>query len=370
MAAKGITQEDVWNAADKLLMEGARPTIERIREEIGSGSPNTVTPLLNAWFKRLHERIKDPMAFKAPGPPPPVMPDAIHRASTMMWEAATTEARQDFDERLQARLVEGMEAALANVEAERARAAQAESAAFEAVAHSRRLEQDLASLTESFDAERIARDALKSRLDIAEGRIEELSAQVARGANQLTTERAEAQRLVKAAEARVDLAEERSSAAQRRAGLEIEAARAQRIDADKKAEAAVRRAEIAEERLRVAAEQASEAQAKASHEITRLSLAAQLSANEASQQSALLQAAQAELVTARSSIEVVNANLERSRSTVDQLRDEMRDKERELGVSIGRADAANELLKSMGAERAVGHAKAGKGPQSRGGDSK
>ena len=41
---RGIDQDDVWKAADALLIEGARPTIERIRQKIGRGSPNTVSP--------------------------------------------------------------------------------------------------------------------------------------------------------------------------------------------------------------------------------------------------------------------------------------------------------------------------------------
>ncbi|WP_196360993.1 DNA-binding protein, partial [Achromobacter xylosoxidans] len=41
--ATGITEQDVWRAADALLLEGARPTIERVRQKIGRGSPNTVS---------------------------------------------------------------------------------------------------------------------------------------------------------------------------------------------------------------------------------------------------------------------------------------------------------------------------------------
>ena len=38
--SRGITENDVWQAADALLLEGARPTIERVRQKIGRGSPN------------------------------------------------------------------------------------------------------------------------------------------------------------------------------------------------------------------------------------------------------------------------------------------------------------------------------------------
>ena len=64
--ARGITETDVWTASDALLLEGARPTIERVRQKIGRGSPNTVSPYLDTWFKSLGARIKDPGAFSTP----------------------------------------------------------------------------------------------------------------------------------------------------------------------------------------------------------------------------------------------------------------------------------------------------------------
>lgn len=55
---RGISQQDVFDAADALLERGERPTIERVRREIGRGSPNTVNPLLDAWWQSLSERLK------------------------------------------------------------------------------------------------------------------------------------------------------------------------------------------------------------------------------------------------------------------------------------------------------------------------
>jgi hypothetical protein len=46
--SRGITAGDVERAADALLREGDRPTIEKIRAKIGRGSPNTINPLLDA----------------------------------------------------------------------------------------------------------------------------------------------------------------------------------------------------------------------------------------------------------------------------------------------------------------------------------
>ncbi|CAB3929499.1 DNA-binding protein [Achromobacter insolitus] len=87
--ATGITETDVWSAADALLLEGARPTIERVRQKIGRGSPNTVSPYLETWFRSLGARIKDPGAFAAPA----AVPDPIAQAAAHFWEAALSEAR-------------------------------------------------------------------------------------------------------------------------------------------------------------------------------------------------------------------------------------------------------------------------------------
>ncbi|QVQ28186.1 DNA-binding protein [Achromobacter deleyi] len=89
--ATGITESDVWAAADALLLEGARPTIERVRQKIGRGSPNTVSPHLETWFRSLGARIKDPRAFAAP----PEVPDPIAQAAAHFWEAALTAARAE-----------------------------------------------------------------------------------------------------------------------------------------------------------------------------------------------------------------------------------------------------------------------------------
>ena len=41
---RGVQREDVWAAADAVLLAGEKPTLERVRQPLGSGSPNTVGP--------------------------------------------------------------------------------------------------------------------------------------------------------------------------------------------------------------------------------------------------------------------------------------------------------------------------------------
>lgn len=100
--ATGITETDVWTAADALLLEGARPTIERVRQKIGRGSPNTVSPHLETWFRALGARIKDPGAFAAA----PAIPDPVAQAAAHFWETALAEARAEQAETYRRRWAE------------------------------------------------------------------------------------------------------------------------------------------------------------------------------------------------------------------------------------------------------------------------
>ena len=55
--ARGITELDVHRAADALVAKGERPTVERVRAHLGTGSPNTVTRLLETWWQSLGSRL-------------------------------------------------------------------------------------------------------------------------------------------------------------------------------------------------------------------------------------------------------------------------------------------------------------------------
>ena len=56
--ARGITETDVHTAADELVAAGERPTVERIRAHLGTGSPNTVTRHLDTWWQALGGRLE------------------------------------------------------------------------------------------------------------------------------------------------------------------------------------------------------------------------------------------------------------------------------------------------------------------------
>lgn len=97
--SRGVSQAEVTQAADLLLLEGVRPTIEKIRVRLGRGSPNTVSPMLDHWFATVGKRMEG-HGFGAQsasaGLPPPVA-----QLARELWEAALAQAdsaqRQTFE---------------------------------------------------------------------------------------------------------------------------------------------------------------------------------------------------------------------------------------------------------------------------------
>lgn len=101
-ATRSVQKEDVWQAADALLLEGKRPTIERVRQKIGRGSPNTVSPMLEAWFATLGPRLGaggggsvlngEPDSALGNGLPP-----VLVQALQQVWEQVQAQAAQAAD---------------------------------------------------------------------------------------------------------------------------------------------------------------------------------------------------------------------------------------------------------------------------------
>ncbi|MBD9467769.1 DNA-binding protein [Pseudoxanthomonas sp. PXM01] len=84
----GISETDVHQAADALVAQGERPTIERIRAHLGTGSPNTVTRWLETWWQRLDERLRAGASGLAAGNPPA----DVAALAQQWWEVAVTHA--------------------------------------------------------------------------------------------------------------------------------------------------------------------------------------------------------------------------------------------------------------------------------------
>jgi hypothetical protein len=109
--AKGITQAQVDTAADALVVAGERPTVDRIRAFLGTGSPNTVTRMLETWWQSLGARLTAQQErVTLPG-----VPESVAVLATQLWDAA-----------LEAAQAEASQSCSAQMDAIAARAAQLE----------------------------------------------------------------------------------------------------------------------------------------------------------------------------------------------------------------------------------------------------
>jgi len=82
---RGITQDQV--AADAILGAGENPTVDKVRAELGTGSPNTVTRMLDVWRNQLGERLRQLSAL-------PELPTPVGQAMMGLWQLATEHASQ------------------------------------------------------------------------------------------------------------------------------------------------------------------------------------------------------------------------------------------------------------------------------------
>src|SRR5580658_6377086 len=79
---------DVQRAADALLRQGRKPSVAAIREQLGGGSPNTITPLLAKYWEKLGSRLGDgPESLER-------VPEALARVTELLWRRAREEARE------------------------------------------------------------------------------------------------------------------------------------------------------------------------------------------------------------------------------------------------------------------------------------
>jgi chromosome segregation ATPase len=79
---------DVQRAADALLRQGRKPSVAAIREHLGGGSPNTITPLLAKYWEKLGSRLGEgPESLER-------VPEALARVTELLWRRALEEARE------------------------------------------------------------------------------------------------------------------------------------------------------------------------------------------------------------------------------------------------------------------------------------
>lgn len=79
--AVGVPENEVYAAADAVLARGERPTVERVRLELGRGSPARVGGLLDQWWAGLAERLSGETRL-------PTLPAEVSQAFVAVWQQA------------------------------------------------------------------------------------------------------------------------------------------------------------------------------------------------------------------------------------------------------------------------------------------
>lgn len=159
---RGVQESDVWAAADALIAQGLRPTIERVRQQIGRGSPNTVSPMLETWFATLGQRLG--VAGDSGHAVPSAVPDVMQRLAQELWEHAQAEALTVADAALQQRS-EALESAVEQSQAREEQLVQREASLLaqkqamdQALQLSQAQSQDLARRLDEMQQQVIERD--------------------------------------------------------------------------------------------------------------------------------------------------------------------------------------------------------------------
>lgn len=61
-----VSEFKLRSAADRLMGQGVRPTVERVRQELGRGAPHVLGRLLDHWFRDLAVRLDRKSDFGVP----------------------------------------------------------------------------------------------------------------------------------------------------------------------------------------------------------------------------------------------------------------------------------------------------------------
>jgi hypothetical protein len=240
--APRIKAEDVFQAADALLVDGHRPTIDRVRMKLGRGSPNTINEHLDAWWSTLGARLRD-----LPGQVLPGLPDAVTTSLVQLWNLAVRESHQALLSSLQERETAYATTASeldqrAAAIAERERALQESRAALEsALVSAQRHLEETQRRGQQLEAELRAREETIALLTARESdlrvQVEALRGQVQNDMSTRLAEQVEQQRRAAADEARalreIDRARQESKEALRRAAVSEKALQARAIDLER-----------------------------------------------------------------------------------------------------------------------------------------
>lgn len=203
--AVGVPENDVFAAADAVLARGERPTVERVRLELGRGSPARVGALLDQWWDQLAGRLRG--ETRLPG-----LPAEVAQAFVAIWQQATLMAQGVAEQALDSQrqvLAEEREALGALEARARLEVVQAQQQTAEAVITRQRVETRLADLEQllgqrqaQIDDLRAQRDELQAQRDESHAHLIEVRQQLHNSREQAEQARIEQQRYTRDVEDR------------------------------------------------------------------------------------------------------------------------------------------------------------------------
>jgi len=267
MARSGVQQHQIADAAYALLMEGVRPTVEKVRHRLGTGSPNTISPMLDDWFKTtlpglLRER---PAANEVEG-----LPAAAVNAFRLTWTTALKEAAAQVEKSLEdeRQALREAESDLAQQRAQIAREGEGLSMREEAMQETVRVaHEQAADMRRQVDELSTRGQHLQQTIDQLQGRGAALEQQLQEGQNalRLAREKLDEQAARHAQERQRDA--ERAAANERRHLQEIDRARSETAKVQQQLQDAQAAHRATSEKLEVAREAAERRQRELSETV-------------------------------------------------------------------------------------------------------
>lgn len=241
MARSGVTYEDVQRAIDELLARGDAPSVQKIREILGTGSYTTISDHLRNW-RQQREENRDV-------PPPRGMPAALQELAEGLWRQAqesANEALRHYREEADRKVDKADQAAAdARRQAEDARQREAALAS-----HLAGTEQRLAELSAELATSQSRCEALEAAENRLATRLAEAESLVQRYRDEASRIAEEHQQALQALEAehheKLTREEQRHESAENRLMTLLDQARQERLAREK---AAAGREEQLEKRL-------------------------------------------------------------------------------------------------------------------------
>lgn len=230
MARSGVTYDDVQRAIDELLAQGESPSVQKVRERLGTGSFTTISDHLREWRQR--------RAQNRDVPPPRGMPAALQELAEGLWRQAQESAnealahyREEADRRTEEARESAAEARRVAEDAEQREAALAQ--------HLAGTEARLGSLSAELarrEAELEAREKQETRLATRLAELESLLARHREEAQRLADEHRQALEAAEAAHReRLAREEQRHESAESRLMALLDQARQERQALEKAA---------------------------------------------------------------------------------------------------------------------------------------